>query len=108
MANGAAPNQQCRCAKASECAATGCCAPIPNAQGLPAGPYVCKPADGKAYDCCTAQVPCDTSHCCVNVAGVGNQVCELPCTTDGDCGPGGCVTLGGGTCIGKSGACFAR
>jgi hypothetical protein len=71
------------CTISSGCA-SGCCAPLIDAVGNPVGPYVCHPADGSAYGCCSG-VTCTALICCVQDSR-DNTFCALPCDGDSDCG----------------------
>jgi hypothetical protein len=82
----------CRCATGAECS-SGCCAPATDATGNPVGPYVCKPNDGAAYNCCFGVgTPCSGSaYCCVADAS-GNQFCATQCVNSSMCGGARCLS----------------
>jgi hypothetical protein len=85
------------CTTASDCSGTGCCAPLTNAAGDPLGPYICKPNDGNAYDCCDGLfTDCSGNYCCVTDSN-SNEFCALPCTTSSMCTPGHCDNFDFGT-----------
>jgi hypothetical protein len=85
---------------------TNCCGPVADSNGNPTGPYICKPNDGKAYDCGT----CTAGYCGVNLtgdAGSYGTICMEPCTNNTQCGSGGaqCVPLQTGSCNGSAHIC---
>lgn len=95
-------NQLCICATGAECR-TRCCAPQTDTAMNPVGPFVCKPVDGKPYDCCSPG-QC-TSGCCVFATERNNSICEEPCTNNTQCGMSSCLPLKTGTCSGFTGTC---
>lgn len=117
QAPGSVTGQQCLCSTATECGSsghtgstTGCCAPIANAAGNPTGPYICKPNDGKGYDCCGAG--CVSGYCCVNLTQADGgaligSICQEPCTNSSTCGGGSCTPLTTGSCNNATGTCDA-
>jgi len=112
LPNDTVAGQQCACAKTTDCT-SGCCAPVADSTGNPIGPYVCKPADGKPYDCspdtaCAPTASCSSGYCPIQVTGNGSCVCSEPCTNSSQCGTGGgtCATLMNGTCNTAPGACL--
>ncbi len=85
---GACQNAQF-CTVKTDCP-SGCCAPAVDATGQPVGPYICKPNDANAYDCCYGIFnTCGGIYCCVQDSKQ-NEFCAAPCSTDGDCAPAHC------------------
>ena len=116
-ADGSVPYGDAGCARlcnpASDCP-NGCCAPIADVNGNPIGPLVCKPADGRPYDCATGSTAtncftgtsCQSGYCVVSVAN-GSCWCEKPCTSDGgQCGSGSVCVNVSGMCNGAPSSCL--
>ena len=81
---------QAECVTGKDCT-SGCCAPATNVSGDPVGPYVCKPNDGRPYDCCNGiAVSCTSPACCVTDAN-DNSFCAPMCTGNGQCGAARCI-----------------
>ena len=99
--------QECLCTTGTECSAAGhagstssCCAPVADANGNPTGPLICKPNDGKAYDCAatTSATECPAGFCVSSNSGNG-AICMEPCTSQSQCADGAtCQALSSGTC----------
>lgn len=107
---GAGGQGQCvkTCATSADCP-TGCCAPATNAQGDPVGPYICKPNDGNAYDCCFGVFnTCGEGTCCV-ADSKGNKFCARQCLDNSHCGAARCegfkFSFTSTTCSGQETAC---
>jgi hypothetical protein len=107
--------QQCLCSTGPECSQTGhagstssCCAPLADATNNPIGPKVCKPNDGKAYDCAATTVvnPCPAGFCVGSNTGNG-AVCMEPCTGQSQCANGAvCTPLTSGSCNSSPMVCW--
>jgi hypothetical protein len=104
FANDTVKGQQCLCATGSDCA-SGACGESTDRSGNPTGHLVCVAIDGQPYHGCQSSVPCLDGYCCVSIEGTSYALCEEPCHTDSNCGPGHCATLSSGTCAGAPGVC---
>lgn len=108
------------CNLAADCP-NGCCAPVADVNGnpIPVGSFICKPADGKPYDCAVGttgattdagfpyscgSASCPQGLCPVNVAN-GSCWCEKPCSTSAQCGSAACAPVSG-SCNGAPGTCL--
>jgi hypothetical protein len=50
-------------------------------------------------------VACTGGYCCVSIVGQSYSLCEEPCHSDSNCGPGHCTLFSSGTCSGAPGGC---
>jgi hypothetical protein len=74
----------------------------------PIGPFICKPEDGKAYDCGLGG-SCPAGFCQSSNSGNG-YICMEPCTNNSQCGTTGavCSPLMSGTCNTATSICWPQ
>jgi hypothetical protein len=87
-----ASDSVCHCTTGVECTSKAC-APLQDAMGNPAGPYVCVPNDGMPYNGCNGLLTsCKGAGTCCFTDALANQFCASECTNDSQCGNAACVT----------------